>query len=192
MPDFELPIDSVKSSFTQFKRLGALPGGGQKLVYHATDAEGRSYALKIIRQDRGPQDERTIREVMAAGKLNAPFFPKIFDAQYCRINETNCIYIVEEFIDGQSLATILEEQGAQSRSSIREIGTALLEALVHIEQADLVHRDIKPGNIMIGPGGRVVIIDFGIARHLDQKSITSPYAFFGPMTVGYCAPDQIR
>lgn len=192
MPDFDFPIESVRSSFPQFVSIEELPGGGQKLVYRATDTKGQTYALKLIKQDLGPKDERAIREIKAAGKLKASCFAEIFEAQYCQINGVNCIYIIEEFIDGQSLASVLEKHHAQPLPFVREVGKAVLNALVHIEDANLVHRDIKPGNIMVGKDGRVVIIDFGIARHLDQKSVTSSCAFFGPMTVGYCAPEQIR
>jgi serine/threonine protein kinase len=191
MPDFHLSIECVKTAFPRFVSIEELPGGGQKLVYRVTCSDGQTYALKIVKQDHGPQDERTIRELSAAAKLKASCFAKISEAQYCQVNGVKCISILEEYIHGQSLASILEK-GALSLSFVRNVGFALLTALVHLEEADLVHRDIKPANIMIDKDGRVVLIDFGIARHLDKRSVTSSYAFFGPMTVGYCAPEQIQ
>jgi len=192
MPDFYLPINSVRSCFRKFTSIEPLAEGGHKIVYRAMDANGTTFALKILRQDRGPQEERILREISAAALLDAPWFTQIFEARYCQINGVDCIFILEEFIQGQSLASILEVQGAQSLSFIRDVGNTLLTGLVQIEQANLVHRDIKPGNIMIGDDGRIVLIDFGIARHLAEQSVTSSYAFFGPMTVGYCAPEQIQ
>lgn len=190
MPDFNLPIEKVKEVFPHFTALEPLPGGGQKLVYRVTDATGSQFALKILKRDGGVQDERALREIRAAGALDADFFPQITEARYCKIDDSDYICILEEYIDGQSLAQILKV-GPQSLHMIRVVGTALLDALTYVERASLVHRDIKPGNVMITDTERVILIDFGIARHLDRKSLTSSYALFGPMTVGYCAPEQI-
>ena len=98
MPDFHLPFETVRNAFQQFRAILPLPEGGQKLVYRATHADGRVCALKIIKQDHGPQEERTIREIKAAFVLDSPYFAKIFDAQSCRIDDVNCVFILEEFV----------------------------------------------------------------------------------------------
>lgn len=98
---------------------------------------------------------------------------------------------MEEFLDGESLRQRLAA-GPTSLSFVREVGDVLLIALGQVEAARLVHRDIKPENIMLTHDGRIVLIDFGIARHLDAISLTSSFAMFGPMTIGYCAPEQIN
>ena len=192
MVDFQLSVQGIKKAFPRFSSIESLPEGGQKLVFRVVDTEGQLYALKFIKQDKGPQDERALREIKIAGELIAPWFVKMYEAQYCQIDGVNCISILEEFIPGKSLATVLAEQGAQSHAFVRNAGNILLSALSQIEEANLVHRDIKPSNIIVSVDGRIVLIDFGIARHLGEHSITQSYALFGPMTIGYCAPEQIR
>ena len=109
----------------------------------------------------------------------------------CNVGTSPCIFIVEEFLDGESLRQRLAS-GPQPLPFVRELGNALLTALSQVEAVRLVHRDIKPENIMLCRDGRIVLIDFGIARHLDSISLTSSFAMFGPMTIGYCAPEQIN
>ncbi len=192
MPDFHLPPEALRTCFPQFLRIDPFPKSGQKLVYRAEHKDGTAFALKIIIQDQGTQDQRAIREIEAAASLRSPCFANILEAKCCQILETDCIFIIEEFIDGQSLASVLKKQVPQSLSFIRDVGSALLNGLTKVEEAKLVHRDIKPGNIMIGEDGRIVIIDFGIVRNLGKESITSSCALQGPMTPGYGAPEQIR
>ena len=192
MPNFQLDIEEVRRAFPQYIDIQPLPVGGQKLVYCAVNAGHQAFALKLIQQDNGLSDQRMIREIMAAGKLKAPYFAKIFEANHCTIDNTNCICIVEEYISGSSLSEVLRQHNKLPLKKVRSIGLSLLNALIHVEKANLVHRDIKPGNIMLANDGRIMLIDFGIARHLDEKSVTASCAPYGPMTIGYCAPEQIQ
>lgn len=191
MADFDIPLSTVQAAFPQFVDIIELGSGGQKIVYKATEADGTPRALKIIKRDSGSQDARIIREVDAARKLSSPCFAKIFDAQYLDIAGENYIFLLEEFIVGSPLSSYIQ-RGAQPLHFIKRVGEAILDGLTHTHAASLVHRDIKPGNIMVGDDGRIVLIDFGIARQLDALSVTSSFAIFGPMTVGYSAPEQIN
>lgn len=192
MTKFHLPMGDIRHAFPQFLDIRELDSGGQKLVYRAVDASGRVYALKIVKQQQDPSLERVVREIRATAQLTGPFFPTIHKAGGREIQGHRYMFIIEEFIYGETLTRIIEQQGALPYPLIRNVGRTLLVALAEIEKANMVHRDIKPDNIMIGNEDRVVLIDFGIARHLDEKSVTSSYALFGPMTIGYAAPEQIR
>jgi eukaryotic-like serine/threonine-protein kinase len=187
---FNPSLAAVAAAHPGYRQIDCIGSGGQKVVYRAERADGMRVALKLIQRTIGDQNERAIREVQAAAQLDGPHFARIFEVGTCNVGTAPCIYIVEEFLDGDSLRQRLAA-GPQPLAFARSIGEALLDALDQVEGRRLVHRDIKPENIMLTRDGRVVLIDFGIARHLDAVSLTSSYAMFGPMTIGYCAPEQV-
>lgn len=165
--------------------------GGQKIVYKADVKPYGTVALKLIKP--GPNTkERTMRELDVAAKLTGSYFAKIYEVGDVKIKGEDVIYIVEEFLSGETLRVRLSREQKLSEKDTIRIGEQLLEALVKVESAGLVHRDIKPENIMLLSDGRVVLLDFGIARHLNLPSLTADIALFGPMTVGYAAPEQIK
>ncbi len=184
-------LEGVRDSFREFTTIDRIGAGGQKVVYRATGTDGSVQALKLIPNPPGASDERALREVLAAAKVSGPGFATIHVIDRCTIDGSPFVYLVEEFITGDSLRARLQPPVPQPPAFVRQLGDALLEALGVVEASRLVHRDIKPDNIMIAHDGRIVLIDFGIARHLDSASLTSSYAMFGPMTVGYCAPEQV-
>lgn len=165
--------------------------GGQKIVYKAEFKPYGTVALKLIKP--GPNTkERTMRELDVAAKLTGPHFARIFEIGETKIKGEDVIYIIEEFLFGETLRSRLQrEQRLLEKESIT-IGKQLLEALIEVESAGLVHRDVKPENIMLLSDGRVILLDFGIARHLNLPSLTADIALFGPLTVGYAAPEQIK
>ncbi|MDE3841126.1 serine/threonine protein kinase (plasmid) [Bacillus methanolicus] len=176
-------------AFPGIEIIGVLGKGGQKYVYKAKTHDYGIVAFKIIKTD---QDiERTIREIKAASSFSSPHFPMIYDWGEAYLDDEKIIYIIEEYIEGQNLREILNQEVLTMEETIR-IGRELLEALSQLAEKRLVHRDIKPENIMISNDGRVFLLDLGIARHLDLTSLTLDMAAFGPLTPGYGAPEQIK
>lgn len=190
MTSFDPPIANVQQAFPNLTGVVRLGAGGQKIVYTAAHPQHAKVALKIVRPHSARETERTLREVQAAQRLSGPHFAKVHETAVCKVAGEDCIVIYEEFIDGEPLRDCIG-RGPVPLLRVRDVSQLLLQALEQVEKAKLVHRDIKPENVILETSGRVILIDFGIARHLDQKSITSTYDFLGPMTLGYCSPEQI-
>lgn len=167
--------------------------GGQKIVVKGQCPQFGNIVVKVVCPSDESEKQRALREIDIASKLNAPYFAKLFKFGTFRFDERDFIYIIEELIDGKSLREVIEgrKPGLLPKTEQKRIIESLLNALLITEPLQRVHRDIKPENIMI-TSDRVVLIDFGIARHLEKNSLTDSYAFFGPMTPGYAAPEQIR
>lgn len=190
MQPFNPSAAAVAAAHPGLRQIACIGSGGQKVVYRAERADGSRVALKLIQRTVGDPNERAIREVEAAARLDGPSFARIFEVGTCTVGGAPCIHIVEEFLEGESLRQRLAA-GSQPLAFAKSMGDSLLDSLAQVEGQRLVHRDIKPENVMLTRDGRIVLIDFGIARHLDAVSLTSSYAMFGPMTIGYCAPEQI-
>ena len=182
-------LDTIRTAFPRLSIVKILGEGGQKFVFHAKSQKYGEVALKIIKTHE--REERILREVEAVSRFSPPHFPKLYCYGKKKIKGRNFIFLVEELIVGESLRKRLERGPIQQEESVR-IGLELLRALCDVADQNLVHRDVKPENILLGPEGRVVLLDFGIARHLDLDSLTQDYAVFGPMSLGYAAPEQIR
>lgn len=163
--------------------------GGQKYVYLCECQDGNPIALKIIKS--GQNSDRTLREIKAASQFAPPRFPQMYSSGKQRIGTDEIIFITEEYIEGESLRDRIKAKKISLAEAIK-IGKELIFAVSEIADKRFVHRDIKPENVLVSSGQRVVLLDFGIARHLDLTSLTQDIALFGPMTVGYAAPEQIR
>lgn len=168
-----------------------IASGGQKVVFKAQFAPFGKIALKLVKPSPNSK-ERTLRELSVASRVSGPHFATIHKFGGVKIENEDVIYIIEEFLDGETLRSKLQREKRLDVQETIRIGRQLLEALIEVENAGLVHRDIKPENIMILPNGRIVLLDFGIARHLDMPSLTADIALFGPLTPGYAAPEQVK
>ena len=115
--------------------------------------------------------------------LRAPSIVNVYDA----FRENNTAYIVMEYLDGQTLGARLERGGRMSLDEVRQIARGVCEALTEVHALQLLHRDIKPDNIMLTPTGRIVLIDFGSARTF-QSGQTGSHTLV--LTPGYAAPEQ--
>ncbi|EHM24834.1 serine/threonine-protein kinase [Streptomyces anulatus] len=162
-------------------RLGA---GGQGVVYEAYDASGTRYALKTLHRAADPfLRERFTREAEAARRV-APFCTaRIVLAGV----DGDVPYLVSEYVAGPTLAAAVREDGPPPPDAVLRLATGVATALAAIHQAGVVHRDLKPGNVLLGPDGPR-IIDFGIARAPDM-SLTATGAIMG--TFGYMAPEVL-
>ncbi|SDL17265.1 WD40 repeat domain-containing serine/threonine protein kinase [Streptomyces indicus] len=168
-------------------RLGA---GGQGVVYEAYDAQGARVALKALH--RGSADwvrERFGREADAARKVASFCTARILDVSLGGDGGEGAApaFIVSEYVPGPTLADQVRSRGTLDPDALLRLATGAATALAAIHHAGVIHRDLKPGNILLGPDGPR-IIDFGIARAPDM-SLTATGALLG--TLGYMAPEVL-
>ena len=183
-----MTTQTLRAGFPQLQIHRPIGEGGQKYAYVVSLPDNRKAALKLIKQ--GQDYERVLREILAAAHFSSPRFPKIFKWGDVDIGSEKMLYVIEEFIEGKNLRQHLQSHPITQHRSL-SIGIELLLAIEEISERRLVHRDVKPENVMVC-GERIVLLDFGIARHLLLNSLTQDAEPFGPLTPGYAAPEQIR
>jgi eukaryotic-like serine/threonine-protein kinase len=173
----------VLNRFLIERRIGS---GGFGTVYEAWDGRlERSVAVKAIESPGRPGSDRVLREAQAAARLNHPGIVTLYEMG----EEDGNALLVTELVDGDTLAQ-LNREGALSDREIGEIGADLCEALDHAHARSVVHRDIKPQNVLITDEGepRAKLMDFGVARLADGASLTVPGDVVG--TLAYMSPEQ--
>jgi eukaryotic-like serine/threonine-protein kinase len=164
--------------------------GGMAEVYLGRDRVlGRPIALKILSPQYARDSTfvaRFRREAQAAAALNHPNVVSVFDTG----SEDGTHYIVMEYVQGKTLAQAIQEDAPILPERAVEIGDAVARALGFAHAAGIVHRDVKPGNIMLTPSGDVKVMDFGIARATSSESLTQTATVLGTAT--YLSPEQAR
>ncbi|MGW8482704.1 protein kinase domain-containing protein [Microbacterium sp. NPDC055903] len=172
----------------RYELLSRIAIGGMGEVWEATDhVIGRTVAIKILKDEYMGDPgflERFRAEARHAALVNHEGIASVFDYG----EENGSAYLVMELVPGEALSTILEREGALSADKTLDIVAQTASALQAAHAAGLVHRDIKPGNLLITPDGRVKITDFGIARIADQVPLTATGQVMG--TVQYLSPEQ--
>src|ERR1700712_4598943 len=162
--------------------------GGMGEVWQATDLViGRVVAIKILKDEYLGDPgflERFRAEARHAALVNHEGIANVFDYG----EEDGSAFLVMELVPGEALSTILERERVLSTDRVLDIVAQTANALHAAHSAGLVHRDIKPGNLLITPDGRVKITDFGIARIADQVPLTATGQVMG--TVQYLSPEQ--
>ncbi|MCB9596814.1 MAG: serine/threonine protein kinase [Sandaracinaceae bacterium] len=174
---------------------GLVGQGGMGSVYAARDERiDRRVALKILHLDSARASDRFRAEAAAASRISSRFVSAIHD--YGHDEAVDCEYLVMELLDGQPLDAILAAEGPLSASQAAAIGADIAEALAAAHAAEVVHRDLKPGNVLVLAEGGVKVIDFGIARVLaldgrsDRVDETSPDVILG--TPAYISPEAVE
>ena len=169
------------------KRIAA---GGVGQVWQATDLLlSRPVAVKVLRPEYADHPEtleRFRKEARHAGALSHPHVAQVFD--YGPAGPDWPPYLVMEFVDGPSLADILVVDPVEPAFALDVVAQAA-DGLSAAHRAGLVHRDVKPGNLLIGPEGQVKVTDFGIAHAAGQAPVTGPNLVMG--TTQYMAPERI-
>ncbi|MEU3275897.1 bifunctional serine/threonine-protein kinase/ABC transporter substrate-binding protein [Streptomyces antibioticus] len=166
--------------------LGRLGAGGMGVVYLARSAGGTLVALKVIQAEYaedGAFRERFRREADAARRTDSPWVAGLVDADPGAVQP----WLATVFVPGPSLAEAIAAHGPLPVRSLRVLGARLAEALRELHAAGLVHRDVKPGNVLLAPDGPR-LIDFGVARAREDTSLTSTGVVVG--TPGYLPPEQ--
>ncbi|WP_162794759.1 serine/threonine-protein kinase [Nonomuraea lactucae] len=187
MPEVLPLLDEDPRAVGLHRLEGRLGAGGQGTVYVGRGGDGALVAVKLLHPhlmaDHREQ-QRFLREVETAQRV-APFCTaQVLDFGFVAGRP----YIVSEFVDGPSLQTAVRDNGPRGAAALQRLAVNTATALAAIHEAGVVHRDFKPGNVLLGPDGPVVI-DFGIARALDlSQSIVSSQPIGSP---AYMAPEQI-
>src|SRR5580700_3115995 len=189
--------EDLPERFGPYQVEGRLGAGGMGQVYRARDTRlGREVAVKVIAHEKADDpglQSRFAREARAASALNHPNIVSVYDVG----EQDGTHYIVSELVQGESLRQTISRGPLPSGQSIR-IATQIADALKAAHAAGIVHRDLKPENIMVTPDERVKVLDFGLARRIQQisdtertvtQSVAGPGMIVG--TAGYMSPEQI-
>ncbi len=183
-----MPKDLVGTQLGKYEIQAEIGKGGMGIVYLGYDPLlDRQVAIKVLAPHLVWEEgfvERFLREARAAARIKHPNIVTIHDVG----QEEDQFYFVMEYLAGQTLAEYIRERGALPPTEVESILRSVADALDYAHQHELVHRDIKPGNIIIGPTGQVTLTDFGIARAAQETRLTTAGTIMG--TPEYMSPEQ--
>jgi hypothetical protein len=169
----------------KYRLLGRLGEGGQGVVFLAVGPDGSQVALKLLPPTTNPQvRNRFLKEVAAAQRVARFCTAQVLDAGFFERRP----YIVSEYVSGPSLVEVVEQFGPHTDAALERIAVATLTALGAVHAVGMVHRDVKPGNVLLGPDGPVVI-DFGLAVVPGMTTTGMSGQAIG--TPAYMAPEQL-
>jgi beta-lactam-binding protein with PASTA domain/tRNA A-37 threonylcarbamoyl transferase component Bud32 len=178
---------TLSGRYELIERVG---GGGMALVYKARDTLlDRNVAVKVLRQQYVHDEEfirRFRREAQSAASLSHPNVVSVYDVG----QEEDTHFIVMEYIEGSNLNDIIKAKAPLQATEAVHIATQICDALDHAHTNGIIHRDIKPHNILIGKNGRVKVTDFGIARAITSSTITQTGSVIG--SVHYFSPEHAK
>jgi len=172
----------------RYQIIKTLGEGGMANVYLAHDTIlDRDVAVKVLRGDLA-NDEKFVRrfqrEALSASSLSHPNIVEMYDVG----EDDGGYYIVMEYVDGKTLKQVLKQRGHLSLTEVIDIMLQVTDGMAHAHDAYIIHRDIKPQNIMILPNGMIKITDFGVATALNSTQLTQTNSVMG--TVHYLPPEQ--
>src|SRR4051812_17117042 len=178
----------------RYRLLEPVGSGGMGRVWLARDEMlDRDVAVKefvppewMTDAEKDRLRDRTLREARSAGRLNHPHVVRVYDV----VHEDGQPWIVMEYVAFRSLHQVINEDGPYSPVAAARIGLAVLDALTAAHRAGVLHRDVKPHNVLIGSDGRVVLTDFGLATFVDDGSVTGPGLVVG--SPQYVSPERTR
>jgi serine/threonine protein kinase len=187
----DAPTRTIGGRYRLDKTIGS---GGMGTVWAGTDELlGREVAVKEVRfppeigeKEQAELRERTMREARATARLSHPNVVTTYDV----VEEDGRPYIVMELLPTRSLSTVLREDGPLPPHRVATIGLEMLGALETSHQEGVVHRDVKPGNVLLTSEGRAVLTDFGIATMAGDPALTSTGVVLG--SPSYMSPEQAR
>lgn len=162
--------------------------GGMGVVYLASDAAQRPVAIKVLRQGVASDEtarRRLAHEVETMRRISSPYVAEVVDADLTG----NPPYIVTRYVPGKTLDDFVTAEGPLRGPALAGLAAGLTAALTAVHAAGVVHRDLKPGNVML-VDGQPVVIDFGIAQAADSTRLTMTGMFMG--TPGFLAPEVIE
>jgi tRNA A-37 threonylcarbamoyl transferase component Bud32 len=172
-----------------YRIVEAIGQGGTSVVYRAEHVRlGRTAALKLLTPRLGESDfrDRFLRESKLAASLDHPNIVPVYDAG----EVDDVLYIAMACVDGSDLKALLVEEGRLPLRRALRIVSQIASALDAAHARGLVHRDVKPANILVGANDRALLSDFGVVKELTSGGTTRTGGFVG--TIEYCAPEQIE
>lgn len=176
----------------RYRLIAPLGEGGMATIWRAIDEQlDREVAIKLLRTQYGNDPGFTARfkqEARSAGSLSHPNIVPVYDYGTDQADGTQ--YIVMQLVEGDDLATLLRERGTLSTDDAVRVTIGVASALEAAHRRGIVHRDVKPGNILITDDGDVKVTDFGIARAVSEASMTVTGTTLG--SVHYFSPEQAR
>ena len=181
---------SLPQTLGRYTILGELGRGAMGVVYQASDPMlNRTVAIKTINvaadpEERAEYEKRFYQEAKAAGGLSHPNIVTIFDIGHAG----DLVYMAMEFVAGSELKSLLASHLVEPQAAL-DIGAQIAEGLAYAHSRGVVHRDVKPANIMVVPGGPAKIMDFGIARMRSSDVKTQTGMLLG--SPKYMAPEQL-
>jgi eukaryotic-like serine/threonine-protein kinase len=187
------PVSPTRVIGGRYVVLGELGRGGMGIVWRAEDRTmGRQVAVKELHLPQGLSQaerlefrERLLREARNAGRLNDPGIVTVHDV----ISDDGVDHIVMELIEARTLTDVVVSEGPLDDRTATNVAQQLLAALNTAHAAGVIHRDVKPSNVMLGAGGRVKLTDFGIAQAADDPRLTTTGSVIG--SPGYLAPERL-
>ena len=167
--------------------------GGMGIVWRAEDRViGRPVAVKEVRltegvtpAERAEFEQRILREARTAGRLNDPAVVTVYDV----VHDNGSVFIVMELVEAPTLSQVVRASGPLPPHAVADLGRQVLSALEAAHGAGIVHRDVKPSNIMVGETGRAKLTDFGIAQAADDPTLTKTGNVIG--SPAYLAPERL-
>ena len=174
----------------RYRLIELLGQGGMATIYRARDNQlERDVAVKLLRPEYGRDPDfgaRFRQEAQSAASLNHPGIVSVFDYGQDEAGP----FIVMELVDGEDLASVIRRTGALPPRQAARLTAEIARALAAAHARGIVHRDVKPGNVLLARDGRVKVADFGIARALAEAQMTLPGTTLG--SVHYFSPEQAR
>ena len=177
----------MQKQISHYSIISKIASGGMAIIYLATDTRTNTkVAIKVLKEEVSDK-EKILDRFKQEGllKLGHPNIVKILDAGTYNNNP----YIVMEYIEGQDLEVYIKQRGKLDINTALDIFTQLLSALSYVHSKDIIHRDIKPKNILIDKSGKVKLTDFGIAKSLYSHVKTSTGGYLG--APAYSSPEQM-
>ena len=180
----------------RYRVVGILGHGGTAITYEVEDLIERvNVAMKVLSLNR-IADWKVVdlfeREAKALANLNHPKIPKYINYFYLDVENTRCFFLIQELISGKSLATMVEKGWFFQETNVREIAQQVLSILVYLHGLNppVIHRDIKPHNIIQNDIGDIYLVDFGAVQDVYRNTLTRGGTFVG--TIDYMPPEQLR
>ncbi|RZQ63447.1 serine/threonine-protein kinase [Amycolatopsis suaedae] len=179
-----LPPGSIKAGGSRYRRVRQLGAGGFGTVWQAVDNQlGRTVALKIAHAPDRDTAERMNREARALAAIHHPNCVRVYDL----VEEPDGLALVMEYLEGQSLATAVDGAGPLDDVAAGRLWATMAGALSAAHDKGVLHRDVKPSNVIVDPGGMPHLIDFGIARSKGDSTLTATGMMIG--TPDFVAPE---